>query len=151
MRGDDAADAAFEQLKPHDENQRADAKRAEVLDAPVPEGMLTVNGLLGNADADERHNAACRVGQVVDRVRRDCQRAGQRADNDFRQRKQNVRPDANSGRERPQPLADGLVGRVFAGANQALGKAHHDIPPNFIEKICQRLPNNVSSGQTRRH
>ena len=68
---DDLADGRLYQLRADQQDHRRHGQPRQVFDPVVAEGMSGVSGLRREAEADQRHDGAGGVGEVVDGVRRD--------------------------------------------------------------------------------
>ena len=65
----------------------------------MTEGMLGVGLLSCKLEAEQRHNARARIGEVVEGVRRDGDGAGEGPGKELAQKQQQVQPDPNSAAE----------------------------------------------------
>lgn len=78
------------QLAAHDQDDKRDYERADILEPAVTERVLVVGGLICQTEADERHRGRARVRQVVRGVRRYGYTARYRADNEFCRGQQDI-------------------------------------------------------------
>ena len=92
---EDLADGRFYQLRADQQDHRRHGQPRQVFDPVVAEGVPFVGGLRREAEADQRHDGAGRVGEVVDRIRRDGDAAGQRTEQEFPDKQQHVAHDAH--------------------------------------------------------
>ena len=91
--------------------------------------MLFVRRLFGDLEPDYRHDITAAVGQVVEAVRGDGQRAEQRADDYLADGKQNIEHNAHRPRKRAVCSADpGRIDVVGVFYKQFDQKSSHTSP-----------------------
>ena len=69
------SDRRLDDLDDHEHEEGRDEPRGEGLELAVPVGVVVVGRLAGDADADERGDVRERVGERVEAVREDADRA----------------------------------------------------------------------------
>ena len=124
----DRAHRVTQQLKAHQQNNERDDKPRDVLDPPVAEGMLGVRLLPREAKAQKRHDGRPRVGQVVERIRCDGDRARQRAGEQLEREEQEVDDDTHRAAEHAISAAHLRRADILIVANQVLGEKSDHVP-----------------------
>ena len=107
---DQLADRLDRQLDRDDKHDERDDHRRDIFHSLVPVRMLFVRRLFGDLEPDHRHDIAAAVGQIVEAVRSDGQRAEQRADDYLADGKQNV--EHNADRPRKRAVCSAYPGRI---------------------------------------
>lgn len=102
-----------DQFRRHDENDDRDQERCHGFGAPMPERMFLVGRLFAHFKADDGHDVAAAVGEVVESVCRDGNGARNRAHNDFARRKQGIEHDPEDPGVPSAPCADGRIVRII--------------------------------------
>ena len=85
----------------------------ETIKPPVAERMLGVGLLSRELEAEQRHNARARIGEVVEGVRRDGDGAGECAGKQLEREEQHIEADAHDAAEHPVGLPHGRRGDVL--------------------------------------
>ena len=86
------------------------------------EGMLGVGLLSCKLEAEQRHDARARIGEVVEGVRRDGDGAGERAGEQLECEEQHIEADAHDAAEHPVGLPYGRRGDVLAVFDEFFGQ-----------------------------
>ena len=107
LRMQDALDGAFDQLRADQQNERRHRQPREIFHPLVAVGVRVVGGLRRELEAEQRHDGACRVGEVVDGVCHDRDAPGQRAREELSRAQQGVDHDAGQTGELSVALAHG--------------------------------------------
>ena len=115
----------FDQLRADEQDQRRHDQPADVFHAVMPVGMLTVGGLGRHLKADERHDRACRVREVVNGVGGDGDAAAERADGELCRAEQNVADDPDPAGQPPAGGAHGKIAGLSALLNIFFEKTRH--------------------------
>ena len=87
------------QLEADNDDHGGDHQTGQVFKPGVAVGVFRVGGLFRQFEANQRHNGAGRVGQVVHGVSSDGNGAGQGADNDFPEEKEEIAENAHDPRQ----------------------------------------------------
>ena len=93
--GEDLLDRLDQRGRAGGEDDGRDEHGAEILHPPVAEGVLVVRRPLGELDAEDRDDRAHGVGEVVDRVEDDGDRAGEQPDHRLEGGEQDICDDAD--------------------------------------------------------
>ena len=113
---------ALGKLDAHEENDHGDDQARDVLQPPVAEGMLGVGLLSRKLEAEQRHDARARIGEVDEGVRRDGDGAGERASEQLECEEQQIEADAHDAAEHPVGLPHGRRGDVLAVFDEFFGQ-----------------------------
>ena len=76
-------DGGAHQLKAHHQDQKGNSQRGDIFNSAVAKWVFVIRRTIGGLEAEKRHGRGARVGEVVDRVRRDGDAVGERADQKF--------------------------------------------------------------------
>ena len=136
------------QLRADEQNQHGDEQAGKVFHARMAERMLLIRRPLRQAEAQQRHERGSGVREIVQAVRRDGHRAGQRARQQLARRQQHIAHDADDPGQLSVAGAHGGILRVPVvldkQAQQQLRQIHRSpfrpcrylfIIRNFVEKV----------------
>ena len=102
-----------QQLKPHEDDDHRDRKTGKILDASVSKGVIRIRLLAGKLEAKQRDGARARVREVVERVRRDGDGAGDRAGKELEREKNDIQADTHDAAEHAVRLPHGGGGDIL--------------------------------------
>ena len=106
LGGDDLLDRFHQRGCARCQHNGRDHNGAEILDAPVAEGVLCVRAALGELDAEYRDDGAQRVCEVIDRVEHDGDGAREQTRSRLEPGEKEVGRDADQAGAGDLPLAD---------------------------------------------
>ena len=101
-----------DELDRDDENDDGDQKGSNRFCAAMPERMFFVGGLFAHFEADDGHDVAAAVGEVVEPVGSDGDRAGNGADGNFSRGEQSIEHDTQDPRVASATRAYRGIGRI---------------------------------------
>lgn len=110
------------QLHAHKENDHGDDEAGDILQPPVAERMLRIGPLPRQLEAEQRHDARSRVGEVIEGVRRHGDGAGERTGKQLERKEQHIKADADDAAENAVGLPHSRIGHIGAVFDKALGK-----------------------------
>ena len=124
------------QLKAHDQNHDGDEKTGQIFDPPVPEGMTGICLVAGQTKADQGDNAAAGIGEVVQGIGDDGNRAGEKTCQNFDEKQEQVEENTKAAGQSAVAPAHIRVLDVVRVRNKFMNKkANHRKPPEFSSKI----------------
>ena len=123
------------------EDEPRDDEPHHILDPPVAERVLEIGLFPRQAEADERERAAADVGEVVHCVRRDRDRPGERADDEFGRRQQDIERDGDRRAKHAVSGADAGIVRMAAVPDEQPRKKldQSALPPLFVRGADGRV------------
>ena len=110
---EDLLDGGAQQVEADRAHQHRDHEPRQVLVAAVPVGMLLVRGAARELEAKQAHHVARGVGEVVDGVGHDGDRAGEKPHGSLAQAERHVADDARDAGEKAVAGAHRWVGRLL--------------------------------------
>ena len=117
---DDLLHGRFAELKADENDDHGDDQSRYVFDPSVSERVVTVGLLSRHAKADERDDGGARVGQVVEGIRHDGDRAAYESREEFNAEKNDVQNDSQYTAQRAVGVSDLGRSGVFMVGNEDL-------------------------------
>ena len=113
LRVQDLIKRGFQQINANDQNQRRNSQAGQVLKSGVTVGMVLVGGHFRQLEAQEGHDGAGSIGEVVHGIGCDGDRAAEGANGQFSCEKQGVAADAHQAGQGADLRPDTGIGVVL--------------------------------------